>query len=277
MKIKSKRLKNNIKLFIFVIIFSYSNLFSKQCSDIFKLISLQENVKLLNSNFKKPIGKKLKFLGVKGYDVYNITAPFILSGHKYIAGRVEARTDEKASKVMFFKNVKNNGQDEWHLVRGITFDLQDPFITKVDDEFIFGGVLLELDSNGNIKSYTTDFYRGTDLTNLKHFASGPVGMKDIRIVKLHNGKIGVFTRPQGEIGGIGKIGFIVIDSLNALTPEIIKKAPLIKDLEEMFGELIWGGVNAAYQLSSEQIGVLQINPIFPLGNLKVQERGIKYG
>ncbi|MCK9537478.1 MAG: DUF1861 family protein, partial [Bacilli bacterium] len=38
--------------------------------------------------------KKLNFLGVDSYDVYNISPAFTLNGISYIAGRVEKRDSE---------------------------------------------------------------------------------------------------------------------------------------------------------------------------------------
>ena len=50
----------------------------------------------------------------------------------------------------------------------------------------------------NALHWRTRFYRGQH-QNLVPFAQGPDGMKDIRLVELPDGDIGVFTRPQGEV------------------------------------------------------------------------------
>lgn len=78
-------------------------------------------------------------------------------------------------------------------------------------------------------------------------------MKDIRLVELPDRKVGVFTRPQGKMGGRGKIGYTVIDELNQLNAEVVDRAPLIKD---HFIDEEWGGVNEVTILSNGLIGTL---------------------
>ena len=46
-------------------------------------------------------------------------------------------------------------------------------------------------------AWRTRFYHGSGGEDLQPFAVGPDGMKDIRLVELADGRIGVFTRPQG--------------------------------------------------------------------------------
>ena len=45
-------------------------------------------------------------------------------------------------------------------------------------------------------------------------------MKDIRLILLSDNRIGVFTRPQGKIGGRGRIGFMIVNSLKELGLDI---------------------------------------------------------
>jgi hypothetical protein len=78
-------------------------------------------------------------------------------------------------------------------------------------------------------------------------------MKDIRLLELEDGSIGIFTRPQGKKGGRGKIGFSCIASLDHLTIEVIENTPL---LTEQFTETEWGGANEAHLLSNGLIGIL---------------------
>ncbi|MFW5889533.1 MAG: DUF1861 family protein, partial [Bacillota bacterium] len=134
------------------------------------------------------------------------------------------------------------------------FRLQDPFITKINSELLFGGVEIIKDSKSEeIISWKTNFYRGDSINDLEFFAEGPAGMKDIRLIELPNGKIGVFTRPQGEIGGRGKIGFCSLNSLDELNAENIQKADLLND---QFLDLEWGGVNEVHLLENNLLGVL---------------------
>ncbi|MFD1908946.1 DUF1861 family protein [Paenibacillus rhizoplanae] len=76
------------------------------------------------------------------------------------------------------------------------------------------------------------FYRGTDLHDLYYFTTGPNKMKDIRLVALADGRIGVFSRPRGsevkgQYGSESMIGFTVIDKLEDLTADVIENAPYL--------------------------------------------------
>ncbi len=190
---------------------------------------------------------KIRFVGVEGQDVYNITAPFVSAGRTVMAGRVEPRNSER-SQARFFEEKAG----VWHLIpQAPAFQLQDPFVTFVGRELIFGGVEI-YETPGGL-AWRTVFYRGRDIFNLAPFFAGPKGMKDIRLRELADGRIGVFTRPQGRIGGRGTIGYTETDTLEGLSIELIEKALL---LEGMFHPLDWGGANEAFLLSSGDIGVL---------------------
>ena len=166
---------------------------------------------------------------------------------------------------MFFIN-KN---DQWELdEKAPIFDLQDPFISFLKDEIIFGGVEIRIENN--LISYRTIFFKGKNIYDLKKFAEGPEGMKDIRLSQLPSQiseeissevsseipGLGIFTRPQGKIGGRGRIGFMKIDSLDhfeKLKHEEYYSAKLISDF---FLEEEWLGVNAIYQLKNGKLGIL---------------------
>ncbi len=189
----------------------------------------------------------IRFRNVGGRDVYNPTAPFADRDTIYIAARTESRDIETDSYVMFFIEERDG---VWYPDPGLpTFPLQDPFITRVKGELVFGGVLFPV---GNM-SWRTDFYRGKDISDLGKFAEGPLGMKDIRIIELPNGEVGVFTRPMGEVGGRGTIGFMTVDSLDCLINVDLMRADLING---QFTEEEWGGVNAVYVLNDRELGVL---------------------
>ena len=51
---------------------------------------------------------------------------------------------------------------------------------------------------GEIDTYYGYFYRGTDLEDLVYFTTGPDYMKDIRLVDMKDGTIGVFSRPRNK-------------------------------------------------------------------------------
>jgi hypothetical protein len=94
--------------------------------------------------------------------------------------------------------------------------------------------------------------------DLYYFTTGPDYMKDIRLVELGDGTIGVFSRPRNEDilknhGCEAMIGFSIINSLDELTAEIIENAPFI---DSLFEDGEWGGCNQAYLLDSGKIGVI---------------------
>lgn len=130
-------------------------------------IKAQSCIELLE-NFEKTQlmakGEKIKFANVEGRDVYNITAPFDVDGKKVIAARVEKR-DSEFSQVMFFVN----DGETWIPMKGTpVFDLQDPFVTKINDEIIFGGVDVFQNENAPHQLlWRTFFYRGKSIYDLK--------------------------------------------------------------------------------------------------------------
>lgn len=207
----------------------------------------------------KDNSSKIMFEGVKeGEDVYNITAPFQFEGKRYLAGRVEKRAEEW-SRVVFF--VEKN--EKWIADESIpTLPLQDPFVTRINQEFIVGGVEVFEDSeNPGMLNYRTDFYRGNSLRNLTLFAKGPDRMKDIRLLQLAKDQILVMTRPQGQIcigekiweAGRGKIGYTILNSLDELSAETILRATIFED---QFIPEEWGGCNQLFQLKNGKVGIL---------------------
>ena len=194
--------------------------------------------------------EKIVFAGVEDRDVYNITAPFVHEGEIVIAGRVERR-DSEASDIYFF--VKQDGK--WTPRAGApVLALQDPFYTRIRGELVIGGVqtyphpVIE-----GALGWRTVFYKGAGIAAREPFFQGPDQMKDLRLVQLQDGGIGVFTRPQGEKGGRGKIGYTRVDALEELTLERIAQAPL---LEGQFLDDEWGGCNEIHLLANGLLGVL---------------------
>lgn len=190
---------------------------------------------------------KLNFVGVGKRDVYNITAPFEDEGEILIAGRVEPRNSEYSEVVFFVQR----GELWIPKEDAPVFSLQDPFYTRIGGELIFGGV--EVYPVGERLGWRTVFYKGNSIYQMEKFFTGPDGMKDIRLVELSDGSVGVFTRPQGKKGGKGKIGFVRIPTLDHLTLDVINEAPI---LDNLFCDEEWGGVNEAHLLSNGMIGAL---------------------
>jgi hypothetical protein len=219
---------------------------------------------------KRPMGEILNFESVDGLDVYN-GFPFEIDGKEYFVGRVESPNKEDDSKSRFFR--ENRDGDYILDETAPQFDLQDPFITRVGDEIILGGVKIYPPSKkSKWLEYKTLFYKGNNIKELKLFAEGPDGMKDIRLIELPDeNAIGVFTRPEikikenGSTRYIKEIGFTKIHSPDELNGSNIKAAEsIIKFAKDDFG-----GVNEAYLLENGEIGVL--------GHIAyVERRGIAY-
>ncbi|KGL44931.1 DUF1861 family protein [Listeria sp. SHR_NRA_18] len=194
--------------------------------------------------------ERLAFVGAGDKDVYNITAPFVVDGKEVIAGRIESRDSEMA-EIGFFEK-----QDlAWiRLANMPKLALQDPFMTRIDGDLIIGGVeVFPSEADPEKLAWRTCLYRGKGIADLTLFFEGPVGMKDLRLKQLPSGEIVVLTRPQGEKGGRGKIGFCLIEKLADLTVALIEDAPL---LEPHFAEDEWGGANEMHLLKNGKLGVL---------------------
>ncbi|UUX35124.1 DUF1861 family protein [Fundicoccus culcitae] len=194
--------------------------------------------------------EKIPFEVVENKDIYNITAPFKINDKCYIFGRVENRESEFSQVILY---VKNN--DKYCMVEGFTpLEMQDPFVTFINDEIILGGVVInESKENPKLLEWRTDLFRGKDLWNLEKFFQGPKGMKDIRLKQLEDNRILVLTRPQGIKGGRGKIGAVIINDLDELTIELIEAAPL---LGNQFKGDTWGGANEIHLLDSSSVGII---------------------
>jgi hypothetical protein len=198
-------------------------------------------------------GGKLTFTGFSGKDFYNPTTPFFSDGKEIMAVRVEKR-ESFISDTMFFENKG----DSWQLIEDApVLPLQDPFVTIINGEIILGGVYL-VHKNGEYTGWYTYFYRGKTIYDLQLFFVGPSSMKDIRLVELENGRIGVFSRPSYDdilqkYGHKAIIGYYEADSLDCLNVKDIINAPHILN---MFGKGDWGGVNQAILLANGDIGVV---------------------
>lgn len=220
--------------------------------------SARELISEFEAKERLPQGEFLTFEGVGDKDIYNITAPFEVGSRTYIAGRVQPWHTQikRDSETRFF--IEQDGV--WTPAEDApTFPFEDQFVTKVGNELVFGGVEMYADPAAKYSEglgYRTVFYRGKTLQSLRRFSQGPDLMKDIRLVELPDGEIGVFTRPQRPAmpeGGRGKIGFTTIPTLDALTAETITGAKII---ENQFREDEWGGVNNLAVMENGRIGVV---------------------
>ncbi|WFR56245.1 DUF1861 family protein [Anaerocolumna sp. AGMB13025] len=198
---------------------------------------------------------KVKFLGVEGFDVYNTSIPFYWEGKRYIYGRIEKRDEWARSWARLFEET---GKDEWTLVQNeMIYQLEDPYIAVINGELILGGTHVRK-KQGIIDTYYGYFYRGKDIHDLVYFTTGPDYMKDIRLVSLEGGKIGVFSRPRNEeirtlYGSESIVGFTVINDIQELNAEVINNA---EKIDGLFDADEWGGCNQCYYLDSGKIGVI---------------------
>ncbi len=184
---------------------------------------------------------------------YNPSKLIEQDGKKRLAIRVEPKSREDNSHVLFFE--EKNGI--WLAVgESPHLHLQDPFyVDNIHGWQILGGVEVKSSRKEKHLSYRTVFYRYKNNINeiAEPFAIGPQNMKDIRLIELENGRIGVFTRPQGGIYGHGKIAYLEISDLAELTSKKFLEAKMIED---QFSDGEWGGVNDLYLLKDGRIGIL---------------------
>lgn len=197
----------------------------------------------------------LEFEGVDGYDVYNCSTPFYMAGKWLMYGRVERRAEWSRSRTFLFESI---GQDRWRRLPGSSvYPLEDPYVTCIGGELVLGGVHV-LKGREIPATYYNYFYRGQDPNDLYYFETGPADMKDIRLVELPQGRIGVFSRPRGDgimekYGCFSMMGYTQIDSLDELDARVIEEAPYIPDV---FGKGEWGGANQVHYLDSGLIGII---------------------
>jgi hypothetical protein len=220
-----------------------------------KQMTIQERKKNFETNMKVYESKRLEFIGVDGYDVYNCSIPFIWNGKEYIYGRVEKRDEWARSWVRLFEKA---GEDRYKLKQNsMIYQLEDPYISFINGEIVLGGTHPQKIAN-EISRYFGYFYRGTDLEDLKYFTTGPDNMKDIRLVDMRNGKIGIFSRPRGKkilekYGSESMIGFTQVNSLDEITDKVIENAEPILGI---FDKGEWGGCNHIYMLENGKIGII---------------------
>lgn len=216
---------------------------------------MKEKRKEFEQNKKIYESALLTFDGVFGYDVYNPTVPFEWEGKTYIYGRVERRSEWARSWVRLFEKT---GKDTFTLKpNSMIYQLEDPYLSFIGNEIVLGGTHVRYKA-GKGETYYGYFYKGTDLEDLYYFTTGPNYMKDIRLVELTDGRIGVFSRPRGEeikkkYGCESLVGFTIINNLGELSAEVIEAA---KPIENLFANGEWGGCNQCICLSEKYIGVI---------------------
>jgi hypothetical protein len=164
--------------------------------------------------------------------------------------RIENRNDEFSSWSAVFHHY---GEKDWKLDDGLPMlRVQDACVARIQHSLIVGGVRF-LARSRSFTYFQTVFWRGDSPSDLIEFARGPLQMKDIRLVELEDGRIGVFTRPMGGDAGRGKVGYTEVDDLTGLTPEAMAAAEFL-DIQPV--DEHWWGTNAVYRLGDGKLGVL---------------------
>lgn len=195
----------------------------------------------------------LSFTNLAGKTTYNPTVPFEFRRRTYIGVRVESLDSELDSRT-FFAYERDKNASQWEIDYSLdSLPLQDPTYVEINGETFLLGVRV-WEEGGGIQ-WKQDIYRGDSIQDLEYFTSGPVGMKDIRLVDL-KGRIGVFTRPRGRIGGKGKIGYLEIGAVDELTTFTEEDWYDAKIIEGLFDDAHWGGVNHAIRLPGGEIGAI---------------------
>ena len=213
-----------------------------------ELISNHENSRTIYN-------RELLEFDIDGYDVYNCSLPFEYEGKTYVWGRVEKREEWATSISVLFEKSASGKFVRTPNVESLP--IEDPFMVKIHGEYVLGGSHV-VKERGKIKTYYVYFYRGKTPFSLKYFTTGPDYMKDIRLVELEDGRIGLFSRPRCQeimdtYGTESQIGFTIIDSLDDLDAEAIENAKYIPGI---FAPKEWGGINQAISFGNGQIGLI---------------------
>lgn len=199
---------------------------------------------------KPPEGEIVVLTGVGRHDAYNPSAPIPDGSHPFIYARVEPRDDEFSSWSMPFRQ---DGAGSWDLEEDLPiFFLQDPFTCVIHGALVVGGVRVVAKVRERV-IFRTVFLRGQSPAGLEEFAQGPLYMKDVRLVELDDGAVGVFTRPLGGAAGRGQIGYTEVPGLEALTTQTMGAAPM---LETQPIADHWWGANHVYALGGDFLGIL---------------------
>lgn len=136
-------------------------------------------------------------------DWYNPTQPFDDEGDRIMAVRIEPRNSE-FSLVGFIKENPKNGEYSFDDTRPIIDMAQDPSVTFDNNGNLLLGIVNIYPDDGGKINFNTVQFRGSDVRHMAYFQT--IEGKDNRPVQLPD-RVRAFSRPQGEVGGSGKLAF----------------------------------------------------------------------
>lgn len=184
-------------------------------------------------------------------NVYNPSRTFRINGEKFILARVEDVNNNISRVYPFvFKNGRWQRKD-WQLSN---LELEDPQIIRINNNFLIVVVRVLDRSDPNNLLIRSEFYYGSDFNNLTKIGEGPLGMKDIRFVRIEDeNRFGIFLRPYIGENKIRRISYLEIENLDALENIDWQSAYL---LQLPISPDEWVGTNDVYYLGKRKIGVL---------------------
>lgn len=213
-----------------------------------RVVDLDDMLARFRARPRMGVGRLVTLDGLNGMDGYNPSGPVPDGAESRVFVRVEPRNVDFASWSVPFRQ---QTPYEWTLDPDLPMlRLEDPFVAIVQGEYVLGGVRITLRIGAHSR-WETVFFRGQTLLELEEFACSPAHMKDVRLLQLTDGSIGIFTRPWNN--GARQVGFTRIDSLGELNKHVLAEAPLLP-AQPTDGQ--WWGVNAAYPLPDGTVGVL---------------------
>ena len=98
----------------------------------------------------------------------------------------------------------------------------------IHGQLVLGGVRFPCYFEDGTEGWQMDFYQAVGEGRFKKLFSGPKKMKDIRLLELADGRVLVLTRPSGAMACTGRIGYVVVDSLEDVSVETIDGAKMLE-------------------------------------------------
>src|SRR5579864_1334135 len=168
-------------------------------------------------------GSLVVLSGIDGLAGYNPSAPVANGQGPHVLVRAERRHVDYATWSIPFRACS---VDAWEVDEDLPMlRLEDPLCSVIHGTLVVGGVRI-VSRLRNSPLWETVFMRGTSLADLEEFARSPAYMKDVRLVGLEDGRIGIFTRPWG--GATRYIGYTEIDHLDQLSSSTLAHARLLE-------------------------------------------------